>query len=71
VSEPIAEMVVAATGAYVAVGLLFAFAFLTAGVSRIDPAAREAALGFRLIIMPGVVTFWPLLAVRWARKVSR
>lgn len=65
----IAELLVAAAGAYVAAGLLFAFAFVTRGVSRVDPVAREATLGFRLIILPGATALWPLLALRWAKAL--
>ena len=52
---------------YLACGLLFAVAFVTVGVGRVDAAARGTSLGFRLLILPGVATFWPLLAVRWIR----
>jgi hypothetical protein len=50
---------------YGALGLLFALAFLTFGIGRIDPAARGTGLGFRLVILPGVVALWPLLLARW------
>ena len=52
--------------AYVGTGLLFALAFVSSGVQRVDPSARGAGWGFRLLILPGTVLFWPLLAVRWA-----
>ena len=65
VSERIAELAVAAAGAYVAAGALFAAAFVTWGVGRVDPAARAGTRGFRLIILPGATALWPLLAVRW------
>jgi hypothetical protein len=52
--------------AYVVVGLLFAPAFVIKGVQRIDPHAQGAPLGFRLLILPGSVAFWPLLLARWA-----
>jgi len=67
VSERLAEWIVALAGAYVAFGLVFAAVFVTRGVSRVDHAAREATLGFRLIILPGVTAFWPFLARRWMR----
>jgi hypothetical protein len=50
---------------YGAIGFLFALAFLTFGIGRIDPAARGTGLGFRLVILPGVVVLWPLLLARW------
>lgn len=66
-SEALASAVVDVTGAYLLCGLLFAGPFVAMGVNRIDAAARHAPPGFRLIILPGVVLCWPLLAVRWAR----
>lgn len=65
--EPLASVLVDVGGAYLACGLLFAGPFVAAGVNRIDAAARQAPLGFRLIIVPGVMLCWPLLALRWAR----
>lgn len=66
VTEWAAELLVVVAGAYVAAGLVFALAFVMWGVSRVDPAARGATRGFRLIILPGAAAFWPLLAARWA-----
>ena len=67
-SEWLAEILVALAGAYVAAGALFAVAFATWGVSRVDPVAREGTIGFRLIILPGAAALWPLLASRWMRR---
>jgi hypothetical protein len=52
---------------YTAAGTAFALAFVTAGVGRLDPSARGAPLGFRLLILPGAGALWPLLAVKWIR----
>ena len=52
--------------AYAGAGLLLAIAFVTTGVQRIDHAAAGSGLGFRLIILPGVVALWPVLLWRWA-----
>jgi hypothetical protein len=68
VSERLAEIVVAAAGAYVAAGVVFAVAFALWGVSRVDPTARVCTVGFRLIILPGATALWPLLTVRWIRS---
>jgi len=38
-----------------------------AGVQRIDQQAKGSGAGFRLIILPGVVVWWPLLLRRWLR----
>lgn len=52
---------------WLACGASFALVFLTLEVQRIDPLAKGAPWGFRLLIAPGTVVFWPLLAWRWAR----
>jgi hypothetical protein len=56
---------------YTACGLGFGLAFVGWAVGRIDPAARGAPLGFRVIILPGVVALWPVLAVQWFRALSK
>lgn len=56
--------------AWVAVGVPFGFAFAFVGVNVVDPVARDAKVGFRLLIVPGAAAFWPLLAWRWARGIS-
>ncbi|MEM7350285.1 MAG: hypothetical protein AAF657_05735 [Acidobacteriota bacterium] len=52
---------------YLGVGLLFAIAFVWKGVGKIDPAAKEGTIGFRLLIIPGAAALWPILANRWMR----
>lgn len=56
--------------AWIGSGLLFGLVFVFVGVQRIDPMAAGASLGFRLLILPGTVIFWPLLAARWALGAS-
>lgn len=50
---------------YLLAGLLFAIPFVIRGVGRIDEGARGSGLGFRLIIIPGTLVFWPLLLKKW------
>lgn len=61
----VAVWMLGTASAYLGLGSIFAVAFLTRGVGRIDPAAADGSLGFRLILFPGVVVFWPLLLRRW------
>jgi len=63
----IADRLVLGAGCYLAAGLVFALAFVTAGVQRVDPAAHGAPWGFRLLILPGAAALWPLLLARWVR----
>lgn len=52
---------------YFALGAIFAIAFALRGVERVDPVAKGASWGFRLLILPGAAAFWPLLLGRWLR----
>ena len=53
-------------GAYLACGLVFAIPFALVGVKKIDPHAAHGSWGFRLLVIPGTMPFWPLLLRRWA-----
>jgi hypothetical protein len=61
-----AELVLLVAGGYLLAGFLFGLAFVTLGVTRIDPAARGTSAAFRLLILPGSLALWPLLATKWA-----
>ena len=67
--EQAARIAVWVVTLYGLAGLVFAVPFVIWGVDRIDPAARRSRLGFRLLILPGVVALWPVLARRWLRRV--
>lgn len=57
----------ALAGLYLGIGILFALAFVLAGVQRVDPQAAHGTWGFRLLLLPGATFLWPLLAQRWFR----
>jgi hypothetical protein len=65
-SHTLATLFVGLLTAYLGIGTAFAAAFVAKGVDRIDPMARGAGWGFRLLIAPGAALFWPLLLTRWA-----
>ena len=50
---------------YCLAGLAFAIPFVIRGVNKIDEGARHSTVGFRIIIIPGVIVFWPLLLKKW------
>ena len=56
-------------GVYIVCGFLFAIPFVLLGVKRIDPHAAQGSWGFRLLIIPGAVAFWPVLLRRWMKGV--
>ncbi len=56
-------------GGYLLLGMLFAVPFAFIGAQRIDPHAAGAGWGFRLLLIPGAVAFWPWLLHRWRTGV--
>jgi hypothetical protein len=61
----IAVFILLAVLLYMACGVLVGVPFVLAGVQRIDPAAHDAPIGFRLLILPGCVALWPFVLRRW------
>jgi hypothetical protein len=51
-------------------GALFVIPFLMKGLTKVDEGAHGGSIGFKIIIIPGVIVFWPMLLRRWikARK---
>ncbi|MEO8658175.1 MAG: hypothetical protein ABI693_06880 [Bryobacteraceae bacterium] len=52
---------------YWAIGGMFAIAFVTAGMERVDAQARRTGVAFRMAMLPGAAVFWPLLLRRWIK----
>lgn len=50
---------------YFLCGFIFALAFVTKGAARIDEGAIKSTVGFKIIIIPGVMVFWPILLKKW------
>jgi hypothetical protein len=65
----IAAMFLALLAAYLTCGLMFAVPFALVGVKKIDPHAAHGSWGFRILIIPGTMVFWPLLSRRWATGI--
>ena len=68
----IATIFSAVLGIYVLIGLIFGLLFIFRGVHKIDEAAADGSIWFRLIILPGAIAFWPSLLKKWlgANKAS-
>jgi hypothetical protein len=56
---------------YLAAGLVFAIPFVIKGVTKIDEGAYGSTWGFRMIIIPGTIVFWPLLLKRWLKASNK
>lgn len=67
-TQPLATLIVGLATTYAAIGAGFALIFVARGIDAIDPMARGASWGVRLLVLPGSVVFWPLLLVRWAAR---
>jgi hypothetical protein len=65
----IAAILLILCGVYLACGLVFAVPFVLVGVGKVDPHAAHGTWGFRLLILPGTILLWPLLAQRWLKGV--
>lgn len=61
----LAHALLALTGTYLAIGLAFAIGFVVRGVGRVDAAAADGSVAFRVLLVPGATALWPLLARRW------
>jgi hypothetical protein len=64
----VAQVIAALLSVYAAAGVIFACAFVSFGIARIDGAAAGAPFGFRLIVIPGCAVLWPLLVKRWITR---
>ncbi len=62
----IAAMMLVVAAGYLVVGVPFGVAFAARGAAAIDLVAKHAGWGFRLLILPGAMALWPLLAIKWA-----
>ncbi|MEL7128946.1 MAG: hypothetical protein AAGK23_05315 [Pseudomonadota bacterium] len=63
-----ASWIMTGLGLYLGIGLLFGLPFVSFGASKIDPAAKDMPLQARLIILPGTMLLWPLMAIKWASQ---
>ncbi|MGE5107792.1 MAG: hypothetical protein ACM3H8_09625 [Sphingobacteriales bacterium] len=55
---------------YVVCGFIFAIAFISKGIEKVDEGAHGGTWGFKLIIIPGVIALWPLLLEKWIKSKS-
>ncbi len=65
----IAQVLLLVAAIYLLLGLVFAIPFVRLGVNKIDPHATHGSWGFRVLIIPGTMFLWPLLARRWMKGI--
>lgn len=59
-----AALIINALQWYAIAGTVLAIAFLGYGISRVAPGAAGSYV-FRVLLVPGVVLLWPVVAWRW------
>jgi membrane protein implicated in regulation of membrane protease activity len=68
--ELVATLLVGALYLYGIAGSVFAIAFVTIGVKRIDSQAIGSGVGFHVLIFPGAAALWPILLRRWISRTG-
>ena len=46
---------------YLACGFVFMIPFIIKGVDVVDEGAHGSSIGFRIIIIPGIIVFWSVV----------
>ena len=64
----VVQVIISIVGIYILCGFLFAIPFVMKGVTEVDEGTHGTKLGFRLIIIPGTIEFWPLLLSKWIKS---
>ena len=65
-----AQIILIIVVVYLLLGVLFVIPFLIKGLAKVDEGTHGSTIGFKIIIIPGVVVFWPFLLKKWMRPVK-
>ncbi|HEX9781893.1 MAG TPA: hypothetical protein VGA56_04065 [Opitutaceae bacterium] len=60
----------ALAGAYLGIGVCTSVYLIASALERLDGAAKGSSLGFKLLVTPGLIAFWPLMLMRIARRAK-
>jgi len=63
----IIHLIFTIVGIYLICGFVFALAFVFKGAQVIDETAENATLGFKIMIIPASMVFWPMLLIKWIK----
>jgi hypothetical protein len=63
----IIDLIFGIIGIYLICGFVFALSFVFKGVQVIDEGAKDSTIGFKIIIIPASMVFWPLLLIKWIK----
>jgi hypothetical protein len=62
------EVLLIIAAIYLVLGVLFVIPFLMKGLNKIDEGAHGSTIGFKIIIIPALIVFWPVLLSKWMKK---
>ena len=62
------EIILIIVAVYLLLGVLFVIPFLMKGLNKVDEGANGSMIGFKIIIIPGVIVFWPVLLSKWMKS---
>ncbi|MEA2874324.1 MAG: hypothetical protein QOH67_4300 [Hyphomicrobiales bacterium] len=65
--HPLVAFLLNALALYAAVGVVTALAFVSFGITRVQPAS--VSLGARILILPGAAALWPYVLTRWLKAL--
>ena len=68
--ETTVAIIFSTLGFYLLVGLIFYFPFVFNGMKKIDEGAKDTPLGFKILILPATLVFWPVLLKKWISSLS-
>ena len=55
---------------YLLIGLIFSVFFLIKGLTQLDAATEGSGLFFKMLIFPGLLVFWPIIALKWKKAIQ-
>ena len=63
--HPVVAFLLSTLALYAAIGVATALAFVTVGITRVQPA--NVSLGVRILILPSAAALWPYVLARWLK----
>ncbi|GJM29989.1 MAG: hypothetical protein DHS20C17_26240 [Cyclobacteriaceae bacterium] len=62
------SVIVLIAGIYLVIGMVFCLVLLIKGLGKLDPNAESTGVGFKILLTPGIIAFWPILLIKWIKK---
>ena len=66
--EQIILILINVIGMYMIIGAIFSIVFLWRGIAILDKGTKDSGIFFRLLLVPGILVFWPKFLVRWIKQ---